>query len=221
MSAWLHWIGREHYTIRWFVKEAQEYGIARPVSMTTLKLMQWGDLVSCLQIGERGLKSPSMFLEFPIQIISGLTWKAQRAICENLTQRNAWHAVDMGARMVSRRCGAYLTGITMEVEATVKEVADALESLPDGVEAGQPMVGCYPAAVAVLRKPWPVMPDIAFRGTFRLYDRQAAMEEIDAARPGGKRPRLRGQFYIEEVAPKDARAGDLQAIYNYEKRVSA
>jgi hypothetical protein len=228
MSAWLHWIGKSYYTIKQFQKEARSVGISRRVSLKVLKQIQWGDVVSCVQ-SEYRVKAGSIFLEFPVEIITGLSQEAQALMVDKFDAR----PVDFGCAIVHRGCGEYMTGITYQVDAPISKVADALEeAVSDKLDIGQPMIGCYPESVIEVKTPYPRLNDVPFRQGFRPYDRAAVMKEIEEfhfeveARIGAgqevklkdRRPILRGQFYIEGQEEAAAETGDLQAVLNYEKK---
>lgn len=217
---WLHWIDKE-YTILRFQKEAKRDGIARRVSLRVLRQMSWGDIVTCVQ-QRQVRKFGSMFMEFPIEIISGLSQDAQRAVIDEFEGV----AVDLGCSIVHRRSGEYVTGITYSVTAAVSQIAAALENAEDqGVDIGEPMIGCYPGAIMPVffdRRPYPVLADVPFFEGFRAYDREATLEAMAFFRLKHKPPRLKGQFEVEGPSPsagfsEEGRPGDVQAILNYQK----
>ena len=72
MASWLHWIGKAYYTQAEFIAEAREQGITRRVSLSVLSKMRWGDMVCCIA-RKPGVKAGSVFLEFPITLLSGLS----------------------------------------------------------------------------------------------------------------------------------------------------
>lgn len=221
-TAWLHWIDRTPYTVGRFRKEAEREGIARPVSLKVLKRMAWGDIVTCVQ--QRPVrKCGSMFLDFPIQIISGLSQDVALWVMGGQFEAVP---VDLGCSIVHRRDCSYLTGVTFSVNAAVCEIAAMLENQKDqGVDIGQPMVGCYPDAIMPVffdRRPYPVLVDVPFRQGFRAYDRAAALESMAFWRLKSKPPRLKGHFTVDEptqaeVFSEENRPGDVQALLNYQK----
>jgi hypothetical protein len=228
MSAWFHWIGKSYYTIKAFQTEAHSVGISRRVSLKALKQMQWGDVVSCVQ-SEYRVKAGSIFLEFPVQIISGLSEGAQKLMVDKFDAR----PVDFGCSVVHRGCGEYLTGLTYQVDAPVSNIADALEeAVRDKLDIGKPMIGCYPDSVIKVKQPHPRLKDVPFRQGFRRYDRAELMKEymdfqfqIEARIGAGQEVKfndrrliLRGQFYIEGEEEAAAETGDVQAVLNYTKK---
>lgn len=224
MSAWLHWI--EYNTIAQFQKEAERQGISRFVSLRELKQMRWMDTVSCVQ-NESGLRSGSIFLRFPVQMLTGLTQAAQKRMAEKFNSV----PVDFGGAIVHRESGEYITGLTYQITAPLADIAKELDFLKlEDVVIGEPMIGCYADRVMSVEKPYPILKDIPFRLGFRTYDIEAARTVIDEYRAKGKRPQLKGQLYVvtpmkeqagagsvEEAVQKLQQQGDIQALLHYRK----
>jgi len=215
MASWIHWIGKSYYTIHKFTEEALRIGVSRRVSLDVIESMTYGDTVSCVQ-KPHGYKSGAIFLEFPIHAITGLSKQAMDAICDKYDHRIA----DVGGEVVDRGCGGYITGMTYIVDADMSEIAGVLNKAKrEGVDLGEPMIGCRPEAVQVVYKPFPLLLDVPFRQGFRLYDRDEVFSLAAARRilQPKKRPQLKGQFYVEN-GPKDtAPQVDVQVVRNYKR----
>lgn len=215
MASWIHWIGKSYYTIHKFTEEALRIGVSRRVSLSVIETMTYGDIVSCVQ-KPHGYKSGVIFLEFPIHAITGLSKEAMDAICDKHDHRIA----EMGGEVVDRGCGGYITGMTYIVDADMGQIAGVLKiAKAEGVDLGQPMIGCRPEAVQVVEKPFPLLPDIPFRQGFRQYDREVvrSLTESRRSKDPKKRPQLKGQFYVE-TGPKDqAEQVDVQVVMNYQR----
>jgi len=216
-KSWIHWIGKSYYTIHKFTQEALRIGVSRRVSLSVIETMTYGDIVSCVQ-KPHGYKSGVIFLEFPIHAITGLSKEAMDAIFDKYDHRIA----DGGGEVVDRGCGGYITGMTYIVDADMSQLAGVLEKAKaEGVDLGQPMIGCRPEVVQVVDKPFPLLPDIPFRQGFRLYDREVVrtLVEVHRSKKGmeEERPQLKGQFYVEN-GPKDhAEQVDVQVVRNYKR----
>lgn len=212
---WAHWIGRKYYSIPQFIEESRQYGITRRVSLNMLKKMSWGDVVSCIQ-REPGLKSGTVFLEFPIEMISGLSTEAQEQVVETFPCRQ----VDEGGLMVARGCGDYITAGTYEIDAPMANVTEFIRHLAEkGEDVGQPMIGCRPESVEVIGAPTPLLRDVPFRPGFRDFDRDSFWDDVAAAVNGGKkRPILTGQYYLSENGRGVSYdEGRVQAVKSYRK----
>lgn len=215
MRSWLHWIGKSYYSIHKFTEEALRVGVSRRVSLDVLERMTYGDIVSCVQ-KPHGYKSGVIFLEFPIQVITGLSAAAMDKVKDSFDCRIA----DVGGAVVSRGCGSYITGMTYIVDADAREIAGALkEAKEEGADLGQPMIGCGPEFVQIVPDPQPLLQDIPFRQGFRLYDRDAAFRVLLTWTPTGreKRPRLSGQFYVDNGPKETAPNIDVQVVRHYNR----
>lgn len=223
MSAWLHFIGKQYYYMSRFIKEAQSAGISRRVSLQVLKQMQWGDQVGCAQ-SEPGLKSPSVFLEFRIETITGLS----RAVHRDIMEKFPCRVVDLGGQRISRGCGEYITGISIETHASIEDVVSVIEAhngYEDSEQEGiagdasksQPMIGCGAESVRLLGKPFPILRDVPFEQGFRLYDRALLMKAIDFAGKGN-RARVRGQLHVNDKTESQEGYGEVQEVMNYTRK---
>lgn len=226
MSAWFHWIGKEYYTIKAFQREAVSVGISRRVSLKVLQGIEWGDTVMCLQCEYR-IKAGSMFLEFPVEVITGLTQEGQRIVADKFFGV----VVDLGCSIIHRDCGEYMTGLTYRIDAPISEIAGVLqEAKAAGGRIGKPMIGCYPHSVIAVQQPYARLKDVPFTQGFRRYNREDVMEQIAALRADidtriragqgvkQRRPILRGQFYTEDETEAAAAAGDVQTALNYRRK---
>lgn len=213
MQTWLHFVGRQYYTRRSFIREAEQYGVSRRVSLRELKRMNWRDrVVVAIMEG----KSAVVFGRFEIERLAGLSAAAQAAIREAL----GGEIVDEGGGLVKRGCGMYYQGPTFVTPASLPEIAGLLEELKaQGVDIGRPMV-----AGAFTETPSVRLKDVPHRQGFRLFDyekfRAAAAEALYKQALADKRgmPAVRGQFYAEPALAEEATGGEIQAAENYRRK---
>lgn len=209
MQVWLHFVGRQYYTRKSFIREAKLYGVSRRISLQELKRMNWGDRV-LLAIMEG--KSGVVFGYFQVERLAGLSPEAHEAIRD----RFGGEIVDHGGGIVKRGCGVYVVGPTFVTPASLAEIAACLEELKaQGVDIGRPMV-----AGAFAEGPLARLASIPHRQGFRLFDYAkfiAALQEAKAAN-GRKMPVVRGQFYAEPTPAEEAAGGAIQAAKSYRRK---
>jgi len=207
---WLHWIGKSYYhTPKNFLTEARKFGITRRIGLKTLKRMKWGDRVVCI-MREPGLKSGSLFMEFPVTLISGLSAEVQGEVMAKFD----YEIVDLGGMMVSRGCGSYVTGPSATVNASIEEMAEVIEEADD---PGLPMIGCRPHEIKIFTEPWVIMPAVPHRMGFRTFDGGTFLKLLGSVE-NGKRLSIPGQLYFdEEVDEQGEDTGQVETVINYAK----
>lgn len=216
--AWLHWIGKVYYrTPKKFIKEAQLQGITRRVAPKVLARMNWDDGIYCIQ-AESGKKWGSVFLRYRITRLSGLSQAAQM----ELERLYDVQMIEPGGDHVSRECGDYISGATYSISgATLSDIGALLVRLKgDGVDIGQPMVGCGRQGFNILEKPWAILNRVPFRPGFRPFNAMlfnTLVSDMRQRQPG-KRPIVKGeQFYIVAMIGTD-REGVVQVVTDYNKK---
>lgn len=194
---WLHFVDKAQYYRTQFVREAQGMGIARRVPLDTLKEMDWGEMVTCvMENGEAGVKSPVMFLEFPISHVTGIgAWAVDQFL-----DMYPCRPCDLGGDLIRRKVCSYGTGLSYRVDASLAEVAEYLETLAaePGAYIGFPMVGCGKGEVKLVQKPFPFFRGMSFKPGFTAFDSDKLMTAIENWRDQGKRPELSGSFKLKE-----------------------
>lgn len=214
--AWLHWIGKSYYTIGSFITESEQYGITRRVALNVLERMNWGDKVLCIQ-KEDGAKSGSIFLEFNIERLSGLSAEAEKA----LAKRWSIVMIDPGGDRVERECGEYETGPLCAFEgATLPEIARILKSLKtSGVDIGKPMIGCSKGYFSVYNEPLTRLRDVPFRPGFRTFDYTKFLSAVAEKRVKNPKRRVvltNAQFY-GDISNSARKYGETQTVSEYKK----
>jgi len=194
---WLHFVNKAQYYRAQFVREAQGMGIARRVPLHSLKEMEWGDVVTCvMENGEAGVKSPVMFLEFPISHVTGLgSWAVGQFL-----DMYPCRPFDMGGDLIRRKTCEYGTGMSYRVDASLSEVAEYLETLAaePGRYIGCPMVGCDGGEVKLVKKPFPYFRGMTASPGFVHFDSEKVYTAIENWRAQKKRPQLSGSFKLKD-----------------------
>jgi len=206
---WLHFVGQKYYTRAQFVKEAKTYGITRRVSLQVLRSMDWGDTV-LLAIVEG--KSPVLFGQFSISVLSGLSDVASKA----LEAFFGLEKIDDGGRVIARGCGSYVTGPSYRIDASLPEIAEFLLAMQrGGHDIGRPMVGGNFEHHQLVR-----LKKIPFRQGFRAFDYPAFLEDLENTplQKGKKIPILLGQYYVFDHAPGRDPGGVVEEVVDYHRR---
>lgn len=227
MSDWMECVGQNNYTIPQFRAEAERYGVTRRVPLSILKIMSWGEMALCVQ-QEPNIIAFSAFLEYPIQMLSGVSPAAQAALAEHYVIEMASPAPEEPE--VERECGSYEQGAMYTIRnATLAEVARFLEGLKkEGVDIGKPMIGCMPDHVAFIDEPYPRIRNLEFFRGFRSYNKEKfwtevreEQEKIDSGhyRDNRKNPVVSGGTYYKQHAVDETRdEGSVQVVEKYNSR---
>lgn len=203
----LHFVGRQFYSTRLkFIKEAQEYGVTRRVSLQDLKKMNYGDIVLlAMQEGTQKI----LFGFFVIEIICGLG----RRTIERLINECEVYKINDGGREINRNCGMYTVGATYGIEASIPQIAEAIEKTKD--ENNVLMIGGS-------FEPFPNLinlKNIPHRMGFRLFDWEEFQKAELKYSKREKIPYVEGLFYVEKKAEREDRIGGyIQEILNYIKK---
>ena len=206
---WLHWVGREYYTQKSFIKEANKYDVTRRVSLQVAKQMSWGDRVFCAMLNR---KKGEIFGHFTITSLSGLSGE----VIQKVNEETEVTMTDPGGEKVEKGCGEYTSGPTFQTEASLEEVVEIAQPLKEEEkDIGKPMVG------GTFQKLEPItLIDIPFRQGFRTINGKALLHSAEC---NGRR--VQGQFYpdkdeAEPLLTQSMReSGLLQILENYKKKV--
>lgn len=201
MKTWLHYVGRQYYSEREFVREARRYGVTRRVSLAQLRRMDFGDRIL---LAIRDGASSVVFGYFHLETITGLSPEASAA-CDDLKG----HTIDLGGALVKRKCGRYTTGATVAVSCSLATIAERLEGVDN---PGKLMIGGEFVAYERIR-----MKKIPHQQGYRLFDYASWCEDVAIARRlGGGLPTLSGFYYAkpDDFEPVDA-LGLLQEVQGY------
>lgn len=204
---WIHWIGKQYYTMNSFAKEAKEHSVSRRVSLQTAKQMAWGDTVYCTMLdGKTGV----IFGSFTIERITGLSEEATIAALATHETEN----INDGEEIIKRGCGSYATGPSWQVDASIADIIETVEEVKDdGRDEGQIMVAGTFVELEKTR-----LLDIPFRQGFRKFDSQAFLEAVNNGITA-----VHGQFYVDSniaepaILPDQHRLGQVQQIKDYKR----
>lgn len=221
-KSWLHWIGKTYYKdSAVFTAEASHQGVTRRVALHTLKRMEWHDMVCCIQKeGQR--KYGSIFLEFPIAKLSGLSAEASVRLSELEEVRINEMELEQ-PQAVARGCGSYLLAAIWEISGIeLSTIGRYLEQWQkeDGMDIGKPMIGCAPYQVTVGIAPLIMLKDVPFRMGFRTIDREKMQIDAFDMISDGKNPILRGQYYedSDREALDGGGSGRMEIVQGYTKK---
>jgi len=156
---WLHFVGKQYYSIKQFVDEANTIGISRRVAVKVAKDMEFGDTVYLAQYTDRGCEVFGSFVITALNLDEG----AYNAIKDRI---KIIHTTD-GGQTVQRGCGSYMIGNIVRVEMRLSELAALLEA--EGIDASM-LIGCNAKELKILQKPYPLLKNTPFRQGFRLFD---------------------------------------------------
>ena len=134
MNFWLHFVGKQYYSIESFVEEARTVGVSRRLPLKTLEKMSVGDVVLLAQWDG---KKAVLFGGFEVHGVSGIPGDVTKKLVEKLPVKH----VEMFEEpvKVEKGCGEYyVTQIvsfeTLDFQVVVKEVEDYDAKVPIMVE---------------------------------------------------------------------------------------
>lgn len=200
-QCWIHFIGKQYYTIEEFIKESQKHGISRAIAPGVLKKMNVGDLI--LLAYKDGAHS-KIFGYFKFDNLIGLSPAGVNAL-KNSGVLDEGISYDNPIQ-VERGCGKYEICHSYGVNDTAKFMDIVGEMSKE--ELGRPMIGgSFKNLWEVHCLPEYVLTDIPFQQGFRLFNFQEFKERVQEAfenLPKNRRwPKVRGQFYSNEVHERE------------------
>lgn len=176
---WLHFIGKEYYkTIKDFAKEAEQYGVSRRISKTTVRNMRYGDAVYLFQ-GTR--KNSTLFGYFVIDTIFG---SFERGIYQDPNFTRHLVSAEPARTEVVRGCGSFVTGVRMATRLPLNEMVRLAEE--HGV--GNMMVG------GKFYRHKKINSVIPFQQGFRLFNYSGFMDAFSRLSTPGRR--VKGMWYV-------------------------
>jgi len=210
MSDWLHWIGKQYYTMNSFIKEAEKYSVSRRISLQQLRSMHWGDTVYCAMLdGKTGV----IFGYFKVKQITGLDPKTS----ERVRDRYACELLDNGGYAVSRSCGEYATGATYSISADIEEIANEVMNVENEKEnKSKLMISGHFNIIEPIR-----ILDIPFRQGFRTINGKSLIYQAE-----NNNRKVKGQFYLEAATKlwyehnRIPQSGDIQEVKTYNKNLN-
>ena len=216
MASWMDFIGKSYYTIDKFIAEAKKYGVTRRIGTVMLDSMSWGDEVICLQ-KEKGLKSYSVFMVYPITRIVGISEEARAIMADE--DELQMQLIDDEHQEVARECGSYETVGTYAVDVPLVDIAKRLKQLhKEGIDVGKLMIGCYPQDVSVVTEPYPLLDGFEQRQGFRPYNAQKFWKDVNMAKLSGKkRVKMHGTYYLTPELTEES-DGFIETVEGYTRK---
>jgi len=215
MAGWLRFIDKADYNVSKFMQEAARFGVALPVSLETLRDMEWNDRIALMQVGAVGIKSTVMFAEFPLEKITGLSAEAVKGLVEKF--RSVLY--DLGGDRIIRKDISLDTGFAYDIDARLGAVAEVLIDMEVIFEVGVPMIACTPDQIVPIEKPLPMFRDLLYQTMFRRFDIAGANERMIKQRDFNRkrRPHLDGEWQADlssdEVTTLEPFAGDVESAH--------
>jgi len=169
---WIHFIGKEHYSLSKFIKEARKIGVSRRIAPQTLKLMHWGDII----LLARSLKqSCKIFGWFKISRLYAIGLKELFA---------GWQSIIWTPMHVEeyRQCGHYtISSCGYISDVDLEEVAKRIS------KEQRPMIG---GELVLLNQPIKIK-GLTFQRGFRPFDLRKLIDEYD------HNHEHKGQYYFK------------------------
>lgn len=214
MAGWLRFIDKADYQVSKFMQESGQTGVALPVSLETLRSMEWNDRIALMQVGAVGLKSTVMFAEFPLEKITGLSAEAVKGLVEKFPSS----LYDLGGDRIIRKNIALDTGFAYAIDARLREVAEILIDMDVIFEVGVPMIACAPDQIVPIDKPFPMFRHLLYQTEYRRFDIAGAKERMIKQRDLNRkrRPHLDGEWepdLSQEVTTLEPFSGDIESAH--------
>lgn len=224
---WLHFIGKQYYTMNAFESEAREYQVSRRIALDKLKKMKFGDKIYLFQKARKSHNS-IVFGYFTFERILG---QIPESLTEELLDEgHLTQTMDFGepraGTSVIRGCGSYIMGtgyILRGIDAPA--LADKLQKYG----ATKVMIGGTFFGLPHIAS------DIKFQMGFRPFDYDRFIAEYQRlVKLGRQRICIKGCWYISDGAKTTIRSRDEQnykqginsarervrAIHDYQKKIS-
>jgi len=167
---WLHYVGKSFYTQPQFIKEAEQYGVSRRVSIRVLTGMNWNDRVWVAQgdMKQKRRVTPTrgaeVFGSFRVQKLSGLSKTAIEALRRHDVKLTS---VPVAFKDVVRECGEYTVDACYQLTTPLPEIARILaEETSLGVDIGTLLL----QGQFKMLEPIAGLPDCTFQWGFRHFD---------------------------------------------------
>lgn len=208
---WLHFIGKQYYTMNAFESEARECQVSRRIALDKLKKMKFGDKIYLFQKARKAHNS-TMFGYFTFERILG---QIPDSLINELRRENCFvQARDAGepraGTPVNRGCGSYIMGSAYFLHGIdAPELADKLkEHSAQKVMIGGTFFGLPHIAS-----------DIKFQMGFRPFDFDRFIAEYQRlVKLGRQRICIKGCWYISDGAKTTIRSRDDQ---NYKQGINS
>lgn len=189
---WLHYIGKQYYSIKKFIKEANDVGINRKIDPRMLKKMNFGDLIFLAQGDSKGSK---IFGFFEFTTLMGLS----DVLKERLINSDVVKWVSTPRAKIIRGCGSYILESLYKVCDTNK-VMKIIRSMDNEDLKGIMIGGSFHPLSDVGINTEIIHSNMCFRMGFREFDFNCfriAWNQLILA--GAKRKKIVGYFYPDKT----------------------
>lgn len=218
---WLHFIGKQYYTINAFESEAREYQVSRRIALDKLKKMRFGDKIYLFQKTRKAHNS-TMFGFFTFERILGeipqvMIDELHKEGHLDLTISVNAGGIENAGKHIIRGCGSYIMGMALILEGID---AFALAEKLKRHNAQKVMIGGTFYGLPHIAS------DINFQMGFRPFDYDGFIAEYQRlAKLGRQRICVKGHWYVSDKDKEDIRTIDdenkEQWVNNPRERVRA
>ena len=204
---WLHFIGRQYYSPKAFIKEAGEFGFCRRVSAEVAKKMFWGNQILFAQKDKSGSRIFTSGLIIGIRTDVPLRDLEEEGIELDLTSADY--------KRETRGCGEIQTGLCASTNSTIPEVVKAAFKVRKDAKF---FVTGNLAFLPGFKMPF-YLKEIPFRMGFRELDFPKLEALYQASLSKGGIVRLTGQFYNWKYLelPENPLPGTVETIEDYRR----
>lgn len=217
MKHWIHFIGKNYYTISKFKAEAQRIGVSRAIAPQVLKKMYFGDIVL---LAQKDGTSTKIFGWFKLTQITGLS----DIVVSKIREAGCVTKLDSLVPMhIERGCGRY--DITAQFTITSPDEIMKIIRQTDDKQLGRVMIGgTYHDLSPLGIDEEYLLSEIPFRMGFREIDFSALLHQyMEKMNPNSNRHvKLKGQFYVttdtrlHPISTWDKADTKLLVIKNYQ-----
>lgn len=221
---WLHFIGKQYYTMNAFETEARDLQVSRRIALDKLKKMKFGDKIYLFQKARKAHNS-TMFGYFTFERILG---QLPDSLIQELTDVGyiLSGVADGQGDSVVRGCGSYIMGLGYTIHGID---APALAEKLKAHGATKVMIGGTFFGLPHIAS------DIKFQMGFRPFDYDGFIAEYQRlVKLGRQRICIKGYWYISDEAKTAIRSRDEQnykqgitsarervrAIYDYQRKIT-
>lgn len=119
---WLHYVGRNLYTIDHFEKEAKHYSVQRAIPFHMIKNFHWGDIIL---LAHYSYGQAEVFGYFRVEsVVNNLPEEVQKDLLESLDVVS----VSSSPRYERRLCGGYFVGGNAIINDSIQQMIEKIIS---------------------------------------------------------------------------------------------
>lgn len=193
----LHFVGKRYYSRKSFVEEAQRLGVARAISPSHLKSVNWGDIIYLAEY-EPEVESGRAIV-FGYMRVDGVSIEASERVKKEATKEiNIERTENVGERAIQRFCGGYF----------ITAIAYVTDPLPRIAEVYERVAKKYGEKVKFL-----------LNGSLTTFDQELVIDDVKFAR-GIVRVKVKVADLLEKEIEQAMKETGKQVIFirDYQKR---